>query len=162
MVVENGRNLILAGACMKVLGIKCSKAELGWIVVEGATRVDATMVACEHPKVPPGERGEQLAWVRKELLEAIKAHAPDVAALAMSEGKSAIVDRSQMDGVVLATLHEKQIACKRLFSASIRSKFSVQKIADVKPLIAALAACPPKATAAEKELLTVAVAIFPN
>jgi Holliday junction resolvasome RuvABC endonuclease subunit len=147
---------------MRVLGIKCSKAELGWIVIEGTTRADATVVACEHPKVPSGERGEQLAWLRKELLEAITTHTPDVAALAMSEGKSAIVDRSQMDGVVLATLYEKQIACTCLFSASIRSKFSVQKIEEVKPLVAALPAYTPKMTAAEKKLLTVAAAIFPN
>jgi Holliday junction resolvasome RuvABC endonuclease subunit len=147
---------------MKVLGIKCSKQALGWIVVEGTTRADATVVACEHPRVPSGDRGEQLAWVRKELLEAITTHTPDVAALAMSEGKSAIIDRSQMDGVVLTTLHEKQIACKRLFSASIRSKFSVQKIEEVKPIVAALPACTPKMTAAEKELLTVAAAIFPS
>jgi hypothetical protein len=48
------------------------------------------------------------------------------AALAMSEGQSAIADRSQMDGVVLATLHEKQVAVTRLRSASFRSRFSVQ------------------------------------
>jgi hypothetical protein len=41
---------------MRVLGIKCSKAELGWIVIEGTTRSDATVVASERPKVPPGER----------------------------------------------------------------------------------------------------------
>ena len=67
---------------MKVLGIKCSKAELGWMVLEGATRADATVVATERPKVPPGDRGEQLAWVRNELLETIAKYGPDAAALA--------------------------------------------------------------------------------
>jgi hypothetical protein len=147
---------------MKVLGIKCSRAELGWIVLEGNTHSDATVVECERAKLPPSERGEQLAWVRKELIEAIAKHTPDVAALAMSEGKSAIVERSQMDGVVLATLHDKQIAATRLFSASFRSRFSVQKKEQVGAAVAALPACTPTTTAAQKELLTVAAAIFPN
>ena len=38
---------------MKVLGIKCSKAELGWMVLEGATRANATVVAYNRPKYRP-------------------------------------------------------------------------------------------------------------
>ena len=118
---------------MKVLGIKCSKAELGWMVLEGATRANATVVAYNRPKVPPGERGEQLAWVRKELLEAIAKYGPDAAALAMSEGQSAIADRSQMDGVVLAALYEKQVVVNAFeFREWLRSRYSVKNKDDVK------------------------------
>lgn len=147
---------------MKVLGIKCSKAEFGWMELEGAARANATVVAYDRPKVPPGERGEQLAWVRKELLEAIAKYHPDAAALAMSEGQSAIADRSQMDGVVLATLHEKQVAVTRLRSASFRSRFSVQNKDELRAAVEALPACTQKMTAPQKELLTVAAAILPK
>jgi Holliday junction resolvasome RuvABC endonuclease subunit len=145
---------------MEVLGIKCSKAELGWMVLEGTTRANATVVACNRPKVPSGERGEQLAWVRKELLEAIAKYGPDAAALAMSEGQSAIADRSQMDGVVLATLYEKQVAVTRLRSASLRSRYWVKNKDELKAAVEALPACTQKTTAPQKELLTVAAAIL--
>jgi Holliday junction resolvasome RuvABC endonuclease subunit len=147
---------------MKVLGIKCSKQELGWIVMEGTTRADATVVAYEKVKAPAGERGEQLVWARKELLEVIAKHTPDVAALRMSEGQNALAERSQMDGVVLATLYQKEIATVRLFSATIRSKFSVQKKEQVEAAVAAMLACASKTPAAQKELITVAAAVFPN
>jgi Holliday junction resolvasome RuvABC endonuclease subunit len=147
---------------MKVLGIKSSKAELNWIVMEGDTRSDATVVAYEREKAPPGERGEQLAWAAKELVEVITKHTPDVAALRMSEGQNAIAERSQMDGVILATLHRKQIAAVLLFSASIRSKVSARKKEQVEAAVAALPACTSKTTAPQRELLTVAVAVFPN
>lgn len=147
---------------MRVLGIKCSKQELGWIVMEGTTRADATVVACERVKAPAGERGEQLEWARKELLEVITKHTPDVAALSMSEGQSALAERSQMDGVVLATLYQKEIATERLFFATVRSKFSVRKKEQVAAAIAAMPACAPKTPAAQKELMTVAAAVFPN
>lgn len=147
---------------MKVLGIKCSKAELGWMVLEGATRANATVVAYNRPKVPPGERGEQLAWVRKELLEAIAKYGPDAAALAMSEGQSAIADRSQMDGVVLAALYEKQVAVTRLRSPSLRSRYSVKNKDELKAAVEALPAYTQKTTAPQKELLTVTAAILPK
>ena len=120
------------------------------------------MVAYNRPKVPPGERGEQLAWVRKELLEAIAKYGPDAAALAMSEGQSAIADRSQMDGVVLAALYEKQVAVTRLRSPSLRSRYSVKNKDELKAAVEALPACTQKTTAPQKELLTVTAAILPK
>ena len=35
---------------MKVLGIKCSKTELGWVVLEGTSRSDAAVVAYDQAK----------------------------------------------------------------------------------------------------------------
>jgi|GraSoiStandDraft_30_1057271.scaffolds.fasta_scaffold245304_1 Holliday junction resolvasome RuvABC endonuclease subunit len=147
---------------MKVLGIKCSKEALGWIVLEGTARSDATIVSFEREDAPSGERGEQLLWAQRELIEIITKHAPDLAALQMSEGPNALAERSQMDGVILATLHQKNIRVTRLFSSSIRSKFSGLKKAEVAIAVAALPACTPNATSAQRELLTVAVAIFPT
>jgi Holliday junction resolvasome RuvABC endonuclease subunit len=150
------------GQTMKVLGIKCSKQEVGWILLEGNTRADATVVAHDQAKAPPTDRAEQLAWGRKELLEVVEKHSPDVAALRVTEGQNGSFGRAEMDGVVQAALYESKIPVHRLVAASIRSKFMVRKKEQVDAAVAALPASAPKTPAARKELLTVAAAIFPN
>jgi hypothetical protein len=116
---------------MTVLGIKCSKQELGWIVVEGTTRTDATVVASERVKTPAGERGEQLAW--KELLEVVVKHTPDVATLGMSAGKPRLRSGHRW---MEWSLYQKEIAVERLFSASIRSRFFARDKAEVEAAVA--------------------------
>jgi hypothetical protein len=150
---------------MKVLGIKCFKQGLGWIVVEGATRSDASITAYQRVTAPaagPAEGpGEKLVWASNEILEAIKTHKPEVAALSMSEGQSALTERSQMDGVVLATLYKEEIATDRLFFASVRSRFSGLTKDEIAKEVATFAAAA-KASKEQKELLTIAVALLPN
>jgi hypothetical protein len=146
---------------MRVLGIKCAKQELSWIVVDGTARIDATVVAFDRVKAPAGERGEQLTWARKEIFELLNKHTPEAAALGMSEGANSLAERSQMDGIVLGTMHEKSVTVERLFSSSIRSRFTVRKLDEIKPLIAALP-CASSLREAQRSVLTLALAMFPS
>lgn len=150
---------------MKVLGIKCFKQELGWIVIEGTTRSDASVTAYQRVKAPAagaGEGpGEKLVWASNEVLEAIETHKPSVAALSMSEGQSALTERSQMDGVVLATLYTKQITTDRLFFATIRSKFSGLKKDEIAKEVALFTAAI-DTSKERRDLLTVAIAVLPG
>jgi hypothetical protein len=150
---------------MKVLGIKCFKQGIGWIVVEGATRSDASITAYQRETAPPaGPKtgpGEKLVWASNEILEAINTHKPVVAALSMSEGNSALPERSQMDGVVLATLYKKEIPTDRFFSATIRSRFSGLKKAEIAKAVAVLPAAA-NASNEQKELLVIAMASIPE
>jgi hypothetical protein len=70
---------------MKVIGIRCTKDQLQWVVLEGSTRGDAQVVAYEEAQAPAGDRSDQLAWMRLELLEVLKAHQPDRASLRVAE-----------------------------------------------------------------------------
>lgn len=147
---------------MRVLSIKCAKVDLAWMVVEGNTRSDAVILVSDKARAPVGDRGEQLTWAGKELTEVLTKYTPCVAALAMSEGQSALAERSQMDGVVLSVLHQRQVTVAPLYSASVRSKFAVRKKEDVLAIVSALPACGPKTTAPQKELLALAAAILPR
>jgi hypothetical protein len=133
---------------------------------KGLERIDST-------KTEAARRTIQLPWFAVETLRARRGRpylgqqaviftSMAGTLLAMSEGQSAIADRSQMDGVVLATLHEKQVAVTRLRSASFRSRFSVQNKDELRAAVEALPACTQKTTAPQKELLTVAAVILPK
>lgn len=150
---------------MRVLGIKCLKQGIGWIVVEGTTRADASITAYQRANAPAaGPKdgpGEKLVWASDEIVEAIKAHKPEAAALGMSEGQSALTERTQMDGVVLATLYKHEIPTQRLFASSIRSRFSGLKKAEIADVVAKVPSAT-NATNEQKELLTIAIAVLPE
>lgn len=149
---------------MRVLGIKCSKQGIGWIVVEGTTRSDASITAYQRAAAPAAGSndgpGEKLVSASDEIVEAIKTHKPELAALGMSEGQSALPERSQMDGVVLATLHKNEIPTDRLFSPTIRSRFSGLKKSEIAEAVAELPAAQ-NSSKEQKELLTIAIAALP-
>lgn len=148
---------------MRVIGIRCAKKEVGWMVLDGAGRGDAVVVACDQAKAPPGDdRGEILAWARKELLEVVEKYRPDAAALRATEGPSGSFQRAEVDGVVQATLHERGIPVGRLVSASIRSKYKARNNEALEAALANLPALADATTKAQKELLTVAASILPN
>ncbi|WP_454561004.1 hypothetical protein [Mycobacterium haemophilum] len=148
---------------MKVLGIKCAKKELGWMVLDGTGRGDAVAAAFDQAKAPPGDnRAEILAWARKELLEVIEKHHPEAAALRATEGPSGSFQRAEMDGVVQATLYERGIPVSRLVNASIRSKYKARTNEALDAAVADLPALTEKTTKAQKELLTVTASILPN
>ena len=156
-------DLLRGGRPLKVLGIKCSKSELGWMVLEGSSRSDASVVAHDQAKAPPqADRAETLAWARKELLEVIEKHHPDAAALRGTEGQNGSFQRAEMDGVVQATLYEQDIPVHRLLAVSIRSKFKARNNPALEVAVKELPALITKTTKAQKELLTVAAAIFPS
>lgn len=150
---------------MRVLGIKCLKQGIGWIVVEGTSRSDASIRAYQRENAPAaGSKdgpGEKLLWASDEIVEAIEAHKPERAALGMSEGPSALTERTQMDGVVLATLHKHEIPTDRLFWATIRSRFSGLKKAEIADAVAKFPAAS-GASKEQKELLTIAIAELPE
>jgi Holliday junction resolvasome RuvABC endonuclease subunit len=106
------------------------------MVLEGSSRSDAIVVAHDHAKAPPqADRAETLAWARKELLEVIEKHHPDVVTLRATEGPSGSFERAEMDGVVQATLYEADIPVNRWKGPTIRSKYKARTNE-------ALAACP--------------------
>jgi hypothetical protein len=148
---------------MKVIGIRCTKDQLHWVVLEGATRADAVVLEHQEPKAPAGDRAEQLGWARKELLEMLTRHTPVQVCLRVAEGGqnvAASLQRAEMDGVVQATVSERGIPVWRLYSATIRSAFSARKKVDLE---AATAAVPCVATSVKvrREQVVVAVAAFP-
>ena len=146
---------------LKVLGIKCSKKELGWMVLDGTGRGDAVVVAFDQAKAPPGDdRAEILAWARKELLEVVEKYHPDTAALRATEGQSGSFQRAEMDGVVQATLYERGIPVSRLVAASIRSKYKARNNKALEAAVADLPALTEKTTIPQKELLMVAASIL--
>ncbi|WAC93482.1 hypothetical protein [Mycobacterium sp. Aquia_213] len=148
---------------MKVLGIKCSKTGLGWVVLEGTNRSDAAVVICDQATAPPkAERDEILAWGRKELLEVIEKHHPDTAALRATEGQNGSFERAEMDGVVQATLHNSDIPVSRLKAVTIRSKYKARNNDALEAAVSELPAVTDKTTKAQRELLTVAAAILPS
>jgi hypothetical protein len=147
---------------MKVLGIKCSKTGLGWVVLEGTSRSGAAVVYDQATAPPKAERDEILAWGRKELLEVIEKHHPDAAALRATEGQNGSFERAEMDGVVQAALYELDIPVNRLKAVTIRSKYKARNNDALDAALSELPALTDKTTKAQRELLTVAAAILPN
>lgn len=148
---------------MKVLGIKCSKAGLGWVVLQGTSRSGAVVVVYDQATAPPkADRAETLAWGRKELLEVIEKHHPDTAALRATEGQNGSFDRAEMDGVVQATLYELDIPVSRLKAVTIRSKYQARNNEALEAAISELAALTEKTTKAQRELLATAAAVLPK
>jgi hypothetical protein len=150
---------------VKVIGIRCSKDQFQWVALEGTTRSDAVVVERKELQLPDGDRAEQLAWVRKEVLELLTRHAPDEACLRVAEagpnGAAALLQRAEVDGVVQATCGERGILVRRFFGATVRAQFAAKN----KPsLDAALALIPCVADSAKlrREQVAVAVAAFPT
>jgi hypothetical protein len=130
------------------------------MVLEGATRANATVVAYNRPKYRPAS-GRTTGQGTERTVGGNREYGPDAAVLAMSEAKRN--SRSIANGrVVLAALYEKQVAVTRLRSPSLRSRYSVKNKDELKAAVEALPACTQKTTAPQKELLTVTAAILPK
>lgn len=117
---------------MKILGVKNGKDVINWIVIEGSTRDTAVVVDHGETTTPAGTRAEQLAWVRREILELVTRHAVDEAAVRSAEAGTSgppSFGRAEIDGVVLATLAESGIPTHPMKSATVRSKFGRDKAA---------------------------------
>jgi hypothetical protein len=82
------------------LGVRCTKDSLDWAVVDGAQRALASVVEHRKVPVPAGGRGEQLAWVRQEILELLGRHSVEAAAVRVAEsgGRSVSLGRSEVEG----------------------------------------------------------------
>jgi hypothetical protein len=146
---------------MKVLGIKCSKTGLGWVILEGANRSGAAVVVYDQSSAPPkADRAETLAWGRKEILEIVEKHHPEVAGLRATEGQNGSFERAEMDGVVQATLYELDILVSRMKAVTIRSKYKARNNAALESAVSALPALTDKTTRAQRDLLTIAAALL--
>jgi Holliday junction resolvasome RuvABC endonuclease subunit len=148
---------------MKVLGIKCTKGGLGWVVLEGTSRRDAAVIVYDQATAPlKTERAETLAWGRKEILEIVERHHPDIAALRATEGQNGSFERAEMDGVVQAALHELDIPVSRMKAVTIRSKYKARNNEALESAISELPALTKKTTKAQRDLLVVAAAAVPE
>jgi Holliday junction resolvasome RuvABC endonuclease subunit len=146
-----------------VLGIRCSKENLDWAVVEGDQRGTASVAEQRKVAIPDERRGAELAWVRKEILELIERHVPKAAAVRVAEsgGQSVSLGRAEVEGVVQEALHAAGLDPVRHVAASIRSSYGARNKHD---LDSALLAVPViKDTAASRrEPVVSAVALLPG
>jgi Holliday junction resolvasome RuvABC endonuclease subunit len=148
---------------MKTLGLRCTKDTLDWAVLEGSGRSDATILEQRRVPAPPGGRGEQLAWVRLEILALVDRHTPSQAAVRVVEGSGmgSSFGRAEAEGVVQECLAAKGVPCKRMVSASLRSAFGAKnkdqlaEIQDAVPCIATTAKT-------RREPVAAAVALLPK
>lgn len=146
---------------MKVLGVKCSKSGLAWMVLEGSARRDAAVAAYDQADAPPkAKRPETLAWARKELLEVVEKHHPDAVALRATEGQGGSFERAEMDGVVQASLFELDIPVHRMKAVTIRSKFKARDNAALEVAGSKLPALADQTSKARRELFLTAAGIF--
>lgn len=114
---------------MRVIGIKCTKEAIQWVLLDGATRADAVVKEHGEPIAPAAERPEQLAWARKEILELVGRLVPDQACLRVAEvgqNVASSLARAEMDGVVQEALSEVDVPVKRYYAATVRSAFSAK------------------------------------
>jgi hypothetical protein len=146
-----------------VLGVRCSKENLDWVVVEGDQRDIASVAEQRKVSIPDGHRGDQLAWVRKELLELLERHALEAAAVRVAEpgGQSVSLGRAEVEGVVQEVLASAGLVPARHVAATIRSLYGVHN----KPeLVSALSAIPviEGIAATRREPVVSAVALLPG
>jgi hypothetical protein len=111
-----------------ILGICCTKDAYDWVVVEGADRGTAKVVRHAVSKVPAADRGEELSWVRKEVLALVKSYRPDRAVLRVAEkggpATSISPGRCEVEGVVQEALSSAQVPVKRATAATIRAAYA--------------------------------------
>jgi Holliday junction resolvasome RuvABC endonuclease subunit len=124
-----------------VLGVRCAKENLDWAVVEGDQRGTSSVAEQRKVSIPDGQRGDQLAWVRKEVMELLERHALEAAAVRVAEpgGQSVSLGRAEVEGVVQEALASAGLAPVRHVAATIRSIYGARS----KPeLASALSAIP--------------------
>jgi hypothetical protein len=112
---------------VRVLGIAYTKDQLDWACIDGTSLSDATIRDRDKAGAPAAAaREEQLAWVRNEVLGLIERCRPDKVAIRAAESGGAGslgVGRVEVQGVVLASVGEAGLICKRVYSATVRSVF---------------------------------------
>lgn len=149
---------------MRVIGVKCGKEQLQWVVVEGSSRADAVVLDYAETPAPPGDRAEQLEWCRKEVTELVTRHGPDSAAIRVAEAAqnvSAALGRAEMDGVVQAALAAVSVPVRRFYSASVKSAFKAKTRQDADAAAAAIP-CVAASAKVRRDQIVVAVAALPS
>jgi Holliday junction resolvasome RuvABC endonuclease subunit len=111
---------------MNILGLRTHRDHIDWVAIDGAVREDAKLQDQGTLKLPPGQRGASLAWVRQEIGALVAQVRPDCAAICPAEGATAnnpLIERAQVDGVVIEALYSNNIPMQVKKSATIRSNF---------------------------------------
>lgn len=119
---------------MKALGIKTRRDGIDWATANGATRRSAVLTNSDWFSVPNGHRGEGLAWMRKEIIELIRKEQPDKICVRPAEGPRmnvAVLERSQVDGVLLEAITTLRIPCEVKKTATIRADFAARTTAEL-------------------------------
>lgn len=134
---------------MKILGLRTFRDHIDWAAVDGTVRIDAKVLGQGTLQIPSGQRGASLAWVRQEIAVLIAQVRPEQVAICPTEGatvNNALIERAQVDGVVLEALHSDNITAQAKKSATIRSNFGAANNAELKTTLQglpAIAAIPP-------------------
>jgi hypothetical protein len=148
---------------MIALGVRCTKDSLDWAVVGGAQRDLASVIEHRKVSVPAGKRGEQLVWVRKEVLELLQRHSVEAAAVRVAEGggQSVSLGRSEVEGVAQEALESAGVSPIRHVAVTIRGAFGVRNNAELGSALAAIPAIGSTA-ASRRDPVISAVALLPQ
>ena len=157
---------ITGGGTMKLIGLRTHRGHVSWALVEGSTRSDACLVDSGELVMPTGDRADQLAWMVRETAELLSDHEPDRLVVAPAEGRTAntaLLERSQVDGVVLAAATAQGVTAEPRKSATIRASFGArnnQQFASRLDEIALLSSVP--ASAARRDPMVAALSAMPS
>jgi len=148
---------------MLAVGVRCTKDKLDWAVVDGARRASASLIEGRQVTIPAGQRGEQLAWVRKEVLELLERHAVEAAAVRVAEGggQSVSLGRSEVEGVVQEALASGGVFPARHVAVTIRGAYSARNNTELGSALEAVPAIKDTA-ASRREPVVSAVALLPE
>jgi Holliday junction resolvasome RuvABC endonuclease subunit len=150
---------------MNILGLRTYKDHINWTAIDGTVRKDAKLIGQGTLQIPPGQRGASLAWVRQEIAALVAQVRPDQAAICPTEGATAnnsLVERAQVDGVVIEALHSNNIPTQAKKSATIRSNFNVGNNAELGAVLEELSAVttiPPNSK--WRDPVVVAISVLP-
>jgi hypothetical protein len=96
---------------MAVIGFRCWGDKLAWIVLDGTVRVPA-VVDHGHANVPANStRAQQLAWLRREVIDVARAHDVNRAFLREVEGMArgaGTTTRYECHGVLQEAWHSER------------------------------------------------------
>lgn len=151
---------------MRMLGLRTYRDHICWASVDGPNRVTATVTGHGTLQIPGGQRGAALAWVRQEVAALVGQEKPEQAAVCPTEGQTvntALIERAQIDGVVLEALHFLNVPTQAKKSATIRSHFGARNRAELATALGQLpviAMIPP--TSDRRDPVIAAVSELPN
>ena len=150
---------------MRVLGVRCSKDSIAWVVLEGTDRSDAKVVTSEEaPVAPKGTspdvRAAQLLWAWKETTEIVGRTGAESAGIKVNEAATGGAGRCEVEGVVQAALADAGLTVKRFKAASFRSAFKAANRNEVALNAGAYPAVTNSAKVRHEQIM-VALAAFP-
>ncbi|WP_436523645.1 hypothetical protein [Actinoplanes sp. HUAS TT8] len=118
---------------LRILGVKCTKNTLDWVILEGVDRASATKVDSGYAKAPAGTRGEELVWVRKEILEITGKQDLSMVAIRAAEagGQGNSLPRAEVEGVVQEAIASSGLECRRILAVSLRAAFSAKNATEL-------------------------------